>query len=92
MCPYCGSDCPRLGTTCRVRGFSVRDESYVMDAAGLSDWAHRLLTDLIDRDEIVRQLIDADLWDQAEDPKVIQGVVIESWTDRDRPVKGEIES
>jgi hypothetical protein len=63
-----------------------------MDAAGLSDWAHRLLTDLIDRDEIVRQLIDADLWDQAEDPKVIQGVVIESWTDRDRPVKGEIES
>ena len=62
-----------------------------MDAAGLSDWVGRLMTDLIDRDEIVKQLIDADLWDAAEDPKVIQGVVIESWTDRDRKIKGEIE-
>jgi hypothetical protein len=64
-----------------------------MDAAGLSDWVSRLMTDLIDRDEIVRQLIDADLWEPLDHDghKMIKGEVIESWTDRDRPVKGEIE-
>ena len=83
-CSRCGGDCPRLGTTCRV----PRDEWHVHD---------RLVTEVLV--EEMRRLFDdkitADTWYEQvghEGHPVIKGEVIESRTDRDRPVKGEIES
>lgn len=91
MCPYCGADCPRLGTTCRARGAHIRDESFVFDSTRLHEWVERLMTERIDHDDVVSQIIADAAWEHAEDPKVIRGEVIESWTERDRPTKGEIE-
>lgn len=69
----------------RVFGRPSNPHRIMTDAEMYAEWASRLEEeDLIDHDEIRRQLIDADLWVVAEEPKVIKGVVIESWTDRDQ--------
>jgi hypothetical protein len=76
----------------RVFGRPSNPHRIMTDAETYGEWARRLEEeDLIDHDEIRRQLIDADLWIMIKDPKVIEGTVIESWIEGDRPDRKEIE-
>lgn len=76
----------------RVFGQPSKSHRIMTDAETYAEWAKRLeQEDPIDHDEIRRQLIDADRWITIEEPKVIKGTVIESWTEGNRPDRKEIE-